>query len=216
VAEPATAEGRSIRQKGWAVTAEAEANGLTLITFAGKGETGTSGSCWITNGNLAIFAAGQIMGLVYAAPDAKRTIGEIGQAGSSLRLWDGDWLQRPIADLRLQGADLVIVSPVALRDEVCKGAVSVPNLYGLPIHLARRFLLEEGWVPQPAAPDAGMWPWMLEMQAKLPEVQGCGGTGFGVCDYAYGKAGATLSVTTAGDVHLPDTPPVVGYDVTCP
>ncbi len=214
VITPSSGPGQAVARKGWAVTGEVEANGLTFISFAGRLDLGTSGSCLLSEGNIAIFRKTSLMGLIYAEAGARRGIGAIAAQEGALRVWDGDYPARPLADLRLHGSDLVVVSAVASRDPYCEGAVSLPNLYGLPIHLARRFLLDEGWTPVPAKPED--LPFTRDLSAILPEVQGCSGTGFGFCDFAYDQGGAVLSVTTMGEAEPPDSPAVVGYGVTCP
>lgn len=197
VANTVTPEGQGIARLGWAVTAEIEWNGLTFVSFAGRAEAGTSGSCLLSDGNIGIFRAGRMEGLIYAAPGAKRGIGIVAPIEDGLRVWDGDFLQRPLADLQLHGDDLVVVSAVAGRDMFCDGMVSVPNIYGIPIHLARRLLLAEGWVPQP--PD--VVPSL--MMTDLPELLDSAGTGFAACTYLYRSAEAPeLMVTTAGEAEL--------------
>lgn len=210
VANTVTPEGQGIARLGWAVTAEIERNGLIFVSFAGRAEAGTSGSCLLSDGNIGIFRAGRMEGLIYAAPGAKRGIGIVAPIKDGLRVWDGDFLQRPLADLQLHGDDLVVVSAVAGRDMFCDGMVSVPNIYGIPIHLARRLLLAEGWVPQP--PD--VVPSL--MMTDLPELLDCAGTGFAACTYLYRSAEAPeLMVTTAGEAEPPSSPAVVRYDVSC-
>ncbi len=194
------------------MTSEIVLNGLSIVSFAGHVSPGTSGSCEITDGNIAIFRAGRMEGLIYAEPNSRRGIGSISETEGGLRVWDGSYPYRPWADLRLHGPDLVIVSAVASRNSFCNGTVSLPNIYGIPIHLARRVLLAEGWMPEPAArrtPDV--------MLPELTEAQDCSGTGFAFCKYAYRSVdGLTLSVVTAGEAIPPSSPGVVSYDVACP
>lgn len=210
VAEPVTPQGRGIASLGWGVTAEVAVGALGFVSFAGKAEVGSSGSCYITEGNIGIFRGGPLQGLIYAAPGAKRGIGRVTVIEGGLRVWDGDYPELPLADLRLHGDDRVVVSAVASRDRFCDGAVSLPNIYGLPIHLARRLVLAEGWVPVSADPDT---PFLMP---ELPESQGCAATGFGICSFDYrAPNGLVLSVVTAGDPGPPSSLAIVTYDVAC-
>ena len=216
---PASADGKAVAALGWGVTGEAMGGGLTFVSFAGRALQGTSGSCVIEEGNLGVFLEGRLQGVIYAPDGTRRAVGSIEAGESFLRIWDGDFLPRPLADIRVFAPGLVIAAPLAHRDPACRGTVGTQNIYDLPIHLARRLLFTEGWQPQPALPEdqAAMWPWVLDLQAGLPEVKGCGGTGFAYCSFAYRHpGGALLSVTTAGEAEPPDSPSVVGYGVTCP
>ena len=216
---PDSKAGQSVAGHGWGVTGEIALNGLSFVSFVGRVSQGTSGSCFMADGNIAIFRGDVLESLIYAQPHARRGIGEIVLGEGGIRVWDGDYLQRPLADLRLYGADLVIVTGVAQRDPFCAGSISVPNLYGIPVHLARRLLLDEGWAPVPLAQldDSISALTVRRMQQTLPEVQSCSGTGYGYCNFAYQSAGgASLSVTTAGEAEAPSSPSVVGYSVICP
>lgn len=213
---PETAAGRQLAQSGWLVSGEIKINGLTLVSFVGVAEQGTSGSCLLSQGNVAVFDDTTLRGLIYAPAGAERDIGSIeAMEAGRIRIWDGDYLAQPLADIQIIGDDLVILSDVASRDSFCDGAASVPSLYRLPIHLARRVLLAEGWLPEEALDEAAMG-WTAEMRNQWPELQDCSGTGFGFCAWSYIKGpGQRLSVTTAGEAPEGSSPAVIGYGVSC-
>ncbi len=136
VVNPRTPEGQGIAQKGWGVTSEIVLNGLSIVSFAGHVSPGTSGSCEITDGNIAIFRAGRMEGLIYAEPNSRRGIGSISETEGGLRVWDGSYPYRPWADLRLHGPDLVIViwsssrlSPVATRFAMEQSAFRISTTF---------------------------------------------------------------------------------------
>lgn len=212
---PVTAAGQRVAASGWLVSSETEVNGLTLVSFVGSAEQGTSGTCLLSDGNVGIFREDRLRGLIYADPEVERGIGSLeAMDGDRVRIWDGDYLGQPLADIQIVGADLVILGQVATRDSFCKGQVSVPNLYGLPIHLARKALLAEGWSPAPSPDD--LRPWIFSMRDSWPELQDCSGTGLGFCAWEYTKGpGQNLSVTTAGENPDGSSPIIVGFGVTC-
>lgn len=208
LASPSTPEGRAIAALGWGVTGEVAWKGYRLVSFAGRATQGTSGTCLLQDGNLAILQNGALLGLVYADTGATRGPGRIEITGDNLRLWDGEYILRPLADVRLDGDGMAILSHPASRDSFCAGGVSLPSLYGLPITLASRLIRAEGWEPSPttdalrAGEDFG-----------LPEAQGCSGTGYNFCTFDWHREdGATLTAITAGDGLAPG---VVRYDAGC-
>ncbi len=211
-----TAAGRLVEQAGWRVSTEAELAGLTFVAFIGKVEPGTSGSCALGAGNIGIFKGENLRGLIYAPQGTPAGIGSFAvRDGAVLRIWDGELLPMPIADLQLIGDDLVILRNVASRDSFCGGSASIPNSYGLPLHIARQVLLAEGWTPHPAE-DASSSDWIGEMQAKWPELQDCSGTGFGYCAWQYSRAtGQSLALTTAGEAPEGGSPMVIDATADC-
>lgn len=210
--EISSAAGKVVSAGNWLVTSEVEHADLTFISFVATAEGGTSGSCLQTDGNIGIFRGENLLGLIYSNEEAKRSIGSIQVLESSrLRIWDGDYLPAPLADLQIVGRDLVIVRNVADRDSFCGGTSNVPNIFGLPIHLARKVLLAEGWQPnqEPAEEADGYY---AEARKLLPELDTCSGTGFGFCRYEYSKeVTQNLIVITAGET----LPLVNGFSVQC-
>lgn len=215
VSDPETPAGRQIAQANWGVTAEIETGGLTFVSFIGTLTNGTSGSCQLTDGNIGVFEADRLVGLIYSAQTDEPGIGAImALEGGGIRIWDGGYLSAPLADMRVLDEDLVLVQPLNRRDPACSGTLSVPTLFGLPIHLARRILISEGWTPQPAQ-DVAFSSYVTDLRKTLPELQDCSGTGFGFCSYDYAREGAALYVSTAGEGEEGSTPKIVGTSVTC-
>ncbi|MBA4492545.1 hypothetical protein [Paracoccus sp. S1E-3] len=198
-AGPETTGGKAAAAADWIVTGEITQGDLTFVSFAAKATAGTSGSCLLEGGNVGIFRGPALQGLVYAAAGRARAPGTLQPlVPEGIRIWDGDYGPSPLADLRIISDQLILLRPPADRDLFCGGAISVPSLYGLPIHQARILLLAEGWQPTPP-PEQSPSDYVQEMAKALPEVQDCSGTGFGYCNYAYAReSGATLSVTSAG------------------
>lgn len=213
---PITAAGQLVASAGWKVTGELEMGALILVSFVGRVEQGTSGSCLLGDGNVGIFQDGALQGLIYAPEGSELGIGSMQPLeGDRIRIWDGDYLSQPLADLQIVGGDLVILTQVASRDSFCEGAVTVPNIYGLPLHLARRMLLAEGWTPA-AISDPPTMGWTAEMRRDWPELEDCSGTGFGYCSWSYAKiADEGLSVTTAGEAPEGSSPTVIDFGATC-
>lgn len=209
--KPKTAGGQAVAALGWGVTAEQPLGAYRAVSFAGQFEPSTSGTCHIDKGNVAIFSDQQLIALAYAAKGAKQTIGSIALLQDGLRIWDGDLVAAPIADIRLADGKSLQVVPVAAEDAVCESAGKVPNVYGKPIDQARQSLISAGWAPlkNPKA-DEGQ---ELELSKQgMVEVDSCSGTGVNFCNFYYRKDAMELSVTTAGEE---DPRIVVGYGTQC-
>lgn len=211
---PETAAGRRVAAAGWGVTGEVALGKYQAVSFVASLEPGTSGACPASDGNVGIFEGDRLVAIVYAPRGTPRTIGSIEPyEADGVRIWDGDYLRQPLADLRLAGDGALTVGPLAHEERLCGGKASVPNIYGKPITEARAALAEAGWV---AVATADQSPWSSherDLAARgLLEVESCAGTGFGFCLFNYEGPAGRLSVTTAGD---DDAPAVAGYSVTC-
>lgn len=217
LAEARTPAGREVALAGWGVTGEVGIGPYQAISFVGAFERGTSGSCQLGQGNLGIFRGADLLAVAYAPGNAGRTIGRaVAFERDGLRLWDGDFLSQPLADLRLGADGGLAIQPLAAEERVCAGAASVPNIYGRPINEARGLLARSGWSPV-TSPGRAERERLDSRVADLvrrgvPEVEDCSGTGFGFCGYSYRGAAGALSVTTVGDN---DFPAVSGYGVRC-
>lgn len=213
---PTTAAGQLVAGAGWKVSGEFAMGDLTIVSFVGRAEQGTSGSCLLSDGNVGIFQNGALQGLIYAPEGSDLSIGSIQPLESGrIRIWDGEYLSQPLADLQVIGSDLVVLTHVASRDSFCEGAVTIPNIYGLPIHLARRMLLAEGWTPA-ASSEPPATDWTAEMRREWPELEDCSGTGFGYCSWSYASiAGESLAVTTAGEAPEGSSPAVIDFGASC-
>lgn len=212
---PKSPEARSVQAKGWQVTGEAEAGGYLLVSFVGTMEQGTSGSCLLGEGNIALFRGGDVQAIAHAAEGTTLSIAYIQPLESGdIRILDGDFLTQPVADMRFGANGSVRIEKLAASERVCNGGGQVPNIHGLPINRARAMLTEAGWEPSPARPAGGRADGRASALADrgLIEVDDCSGTGFGYCAFVYeGKAGI-LTVITAGDDEWPT---VARYSADC-
>ena len=218
--EPVSAAGKRVQKLGWPVLSEAMLGRFRLVSFAGAFESGTSGSCMISRGNIAVFDGLQLRALAYAGTASDMSIGRLAPLeGGSVRVWSGDYPAMPTGDLRLLGDDRLQLGEVAAEESLCHGAVHVPNIFAMPIDKARQVLIAKGWAPATVkiAPSELFARERGFQQRGIVEVGGCAGTGYGFCTFRYRSAGARLSVVTAGD---PDDgggslPPVIHYSAQC-
>lgn len=214
---PVTEAGRSIVGKGWKVTAEHRVGRYQAVSFIGRQEQGTSGSCQLGAGHVALFQGTALKAIIATSDEELPGVARIEPIeGGGLRIWDGDFLSQPVADLQVAVDGAATVRPVAPREMVCKGKASVPNIYGMPIDKARATLRKAGWTPAPnTSAETGPSDSRAIDLAKqgVVEVDDCSGTGFGYCAFNYkGPAGTGLSVTTVGDAEMPL---VSGYGADC-
>lgn len=214
---PQTAAGKRLAELGWGVTSEESLGSWTAVSFVSGYSAATSGTCELQDGNIGLFAGDRLEVVVYATDEPAVLIGRLrpfGEAG--LRIFSGDLVPQPVADLRALGADGLIVTQPALAEPVCAGAAQVPYLYGLPIDMARQLLAEAGWQPAPPA-ERDTFGFAPELAAAgVAEVESCAGTGFGFCGFNYAGPAGQLSVTTVGEVGQDGSlPPVVAYEARC-
>lgn len=218
VTEPKTTAGRAVAARGWYVTSEVQAGGYTSVGAFSRGGEGTSGTCFIADGNVFVFRGPALAAIVYGDPPEDEYVGGLigGVAGTTLpdrvRITDRTSPDFAQTDLRL-GADAIEVVPVAERETFCDGLV-IPNLRGKDIPEARKILAREGWRPAPpeAPEEAGYDAATGYRAGGMPEFETCSGTGYGFCAVNYERAdGAQLRVTTVGD----EPPTVSAYDVQC-
>jgi hypothetical protein len=208
-----TEAGRYVEERGWGVMSEEPVGPFQLVSFGGEFIPGTSGSCAIHQGNVGVFEDGQIIALLYTENETDELIGElVPKEGGALRLWTGEYLRRPVADLVVD-ADGLLVAALSQEESFCEGAVSVPNIYGEPITEARETLIAGGWEPIPQK-DEGFGQEGLH-DIGITETISCAGTGFGYCSYAYRNAKASLSLTSVGELYEGSVPEVVYYEVGC-
>lgn len=213
-ADPKTDAGRLVLQRGWGVLSEARIGDYHLVSFAGEFIPGTSGSCAIRQGNIGVFDGNKLKAILYTASKSDELIGVLVPTESgTVRIWSGDYLGLPVADISA-GSFGVIVGKVAAEDVFCGGKVAVPNVYDMPITEARTKLFSSGWegVPQPKEE----WGQQVDLHdLGVTEAVSCSGTGFGYCSYSYRTAGATMDLTTAGELFEDSMPGVVNYTVAC-
>lgn len=211
---PKTAAGKFVQKHGWGVVSEAALGRYQLVSFAGAFIAGTSGSCAIAQSNIGVFEGTELKAILYTANKADQLIGSLDALeDGTVRIWNGDFLSQPVGDIRAGRAGLV-VGKIAAEDGFCGGAVSVPTLYGAPITEARTALQDAGWKPVPQPREEFGQQGDLQ-DIGITEAQSCSGTGFGFCSYIYDAKGATLDLTTVGELYEDDVPSVAGYAVTC-
>jgi hypothetical protein len=212
VAKPKSAAAKLVAAQGWAVMADVPLGPYRAVSFAGRMEPGTSGTCNITQGNVALFDGDRLLALAYGKSAEDTAIGNLTPLeGGSVRVWDGDIVGSPVGDLRVEADGTVRLGRLADEESVCQGRASVPNVYGMPIDKARKALADKGWKPVRIKPDgesrqAGF------IRRGIVEVESCAGTGLAYCSFSYKAAAGTLSLVTAGESALPG---VAGYDVKC-
>lgn len=213
LARPASPAARQVAASGWAVTAEVPLGRYRAVSFVGKLEPSTSGTCQLSDGNVAIYEGEQLSAVAYAGRAAQRSLGRaVALEGVGLRLWDGDILPGPLADLRLNGDGSLSIVALAAEERRCQGRAVIPNILGMPMDAARAALLGAGWRPlagsnsTPGSREADL------TRRGITEVDGCSGTGMGFCRFNYVGAAGRLGVITAGEA---DPPTVRDYDVQC-
>jgi len=215
VAKPASEGGKLVKARGWAVTGEAPMGRFEAVSFAARFGEGTSGSVGVMQGNVAIFEGPRLVALAYGEKSGDEAIGRVeALAGGGVRIWDGDLLSVPVADIHAEGDDLRL-GPLAAEQSFCHGKATAPNIYGMPINKARAILKAKGWNPAPSKLGANETDFGRERElAKrgVVEVSGCSGTGFAYCSFNYASADGALTVTTVGDN---DFPSVRRYSVKC-
>lgn len=215
VIAPQTDAGRQVASFGWAVIAEASVGELQLVSFAGSLTPGTSGTCALAQGNVGVFAGGQLRALLYTASPTDTLIGALRPLeGGNVRLWGGDYLPAPVADIAA-GDGTLTVTRLAAAETLCAGSISVPNVYRLPITGARTALMASGWQPVPQSREEfGQQADLFDM--GITEAVSCSGTGFAYCAYTYRANGSELSLVTAGELYDGAIPEVTSYAATCP
>ena len=214
---PASAAGKRVAKAGWAVTGEVTVEGLTMVSFVAGMEAGTSGSCLLSDGNIGFFLGEKLLAVAYAPESGASSIGLVELLGDDiLRIFDGDYLPRPIGDISLKADQAVELVPLPETDTYCDGAAVVPLIYDLPIGEARQSLAAHGWEPDTTEASEPLDSRSAELAENgLPEVTSCSGTGFGFCNFEYASAAAGLSVITVGEASMPDTPAIADYVVSC-
>jgi hypothetical protein len=216
VEKATTPGGKDATAKGWHVTAELPLGDLTAVSFVGRAEPATSGTCTLLDGNVGLYSGGRLVALLYGTQPEEPMIGRIRRFGADLRILSGDVLPGTVADLVRTGDEIAVTDP-AKEEPVCNGTALVPQIEGLPIDEARNRLMRAGWTPVPGDPAEQALGWAKDLAAAgVPEVQDCSGTGFAFCAYRYAGTAGELSVTTAGEGgESGGLPLVASYGVDC-
>lgn len=204
---------KAVAAKGWQITGELSAGRYQAVSFVGGAEPATSSACALSKGNVAFFEGGVLKAIAFG--DGKGpAIGRIVRTGDQgLRIWDGDILPGPVADVRVDDDGGIAIGKVAAEEKVCGGKGVVPNIYGMPINRARAALQKAGWSPIAAGAPEGEDPRLEALVAAgVVEAESCSGTGFGFCAFNYRGPAGTLGVATVGEGEFPS---VSSYGVDC-
>jgi hypothetical protein len=212
---PQSPAARMVAKAGWGVTGEGRIGKYRAVSFAGAFAPATSGSCEIGKGNVAIFDGETIVAIAYAPSSGKQSIAKILPfEEDSLRIWDGDIVPAPVADIRVVDGKGLVIQKLAGKEMACGGGTPIPNIYGMPITRARKALAKAGWDAVGNGDAEGREDSReADLAAKgVTEVASCSGTGFGFCAFDYKRPEAALAVTTVGDN---EDPSVADYAVRC-
>ena len=212
---PQTSAGRTVAAAGWPVISEERLGPLVAVSFVAGFRSVTSGACVLTGGRIGVFDGVELLALVEATQPDSSGIGQLRRVGPDrLRLWNGEMLPQPVADITLDDGIPVIVPP-ARTDAFCDGTLTMPLIHGLNLSDARALLAAHGWEPDSRAQPFD--PLAARLAARgFAGAEHCSGTGFGFCSLSFVQDGAVASVLTFGDVGRPAGPEVADYDVTCP
>ena len=203
---------RSIQNKGWGILSEVRLAKYHFIAFAGSFSAGTSNTCSISQGNIAIFEQNNLLGIIHLDAPEATLIGslELMDAGF-IRVFSGDFIQMPVADihLSLNGFKLKTISALTAY---CNGTSIVPSVFGKAIVEARNVLIKYGFEPIEAIePSLPAWRRHL-IDAGIREVDACSGTGYSFCKFRYKNENSSVNLITAGDEAFPS---VARIDVNC-
>lgn len=193
-----TREGRVISNNGWGVTSEVHIANYTLVSFNGNIAIGTSGACFKSEGNIAVFRDDDLLGLIYTEDPADTSIGRLSlQEGGIVRLHAGDPTDLPLLDIMFDRHQLLLTE-VDVVTSYCGGRYLVPNVYGQDINIARQTVLQAGWEPNVSIQDVEDSDFIAAQmrEAGVEEVVGCSGTGMGYCSYRYSQNNASLLVSS--------------------
>lgn len=212
VIQPKSAAAKLVAAQGWAVMADVPLGAYRAVSFAGQMQSATSGTCNVTQGNVAVFDNDKLIALAYGKSAEDAAIGRLtALEGGTVRVWDGDIVASPVGDLHLDTDGTLRLAKIADEDSVCQGRAKVPNVYNMPIDKARKALAAKGWNPVRAKPEGEPHQATL-IKHGIVEAEACSGTGLGYCGFNYAGPAGTLSLTTVGDNTLPS---VVDYSVKC-
>jgi hypothetical protein len=203
---------RSIQNKGWGILSEVRLAKYHFIAFAGSFDGGTSGTCSISQSNIAIFEQDNLLGIIYLDASDASLIGSLRLMDAGfIRVFSGDTIQMPVADihLSLSGFELKTISALTAY---CNGTSIVPSVFGKDIIEARNELINYGFEPIEAIePSLPVWRMNL-IDDGIREVDACSGSGYSFCKFRYKNENSSVNLITAGDDAFPS---VVRIGVNC-
>ena len=203
---------RSIQNKGWGILSEVSLAKYHFIAFAGSFSGGTSSTCSISQSNIAIFEQDNLLGIIYLDASDASLIGSIRLMDAGfIRVFSGDTIQMPVADihLSLNAFELKTISDLTAH---CNGTSIVPSVFGKDIIEARNVLINHGFEPIEAIePSLPVWRMHL-INDGIREVDACSGIGYSFCKFRYKNEHSSVNLITAGDDAFPS---VVRIGVNC-
>ena len=203
---------RSIQNKGWGILSEVRLAKYHFIAFAGSFDGGTSGTCSISQSNIAIFEQDNLLGIIYLDASDASLIGSIRLMDAGfIRVFSGNTIQMPVADihLSLNGFELKTISDLTAH---CNGTSIVPSVFGKDIIEARNELINYGF-EQIEAIEPSLPVWRMQLiDAGIREVDACSGSGYSFCKFRYKNENSSVDLITAGDDAFPS---VVRIGVNC-
>ena len=214
IIEPVTLNGKIIFAKSWGVLSEQSLGPFEFVSFAGEFQDGLSGSCIVNQGNVAIFKAGELVGVIYTSSKDDELIGKLWIAeGGVVQLstpHHSPWVDitSPWADIKIL-KDKIKIEYRASVQSFCNGSVIVPKIVGEPISEARKTLIEFAWEPITQT-EEGSFSFIEGMRKSgIVETIECTASGF--CSFEYQRPNRYLWVQS----YL-DTPNnVLDYGVSC-
>ena len=192
-----------IENLGWRALSEVKLANYRLVAFAGNLEAGTSGSCLISQSNIAIFSGKVLLGLIYLDSSDATLIGDLKLTDAGyVKILSGNYIQQPIAEIHLNNNGLELTRPSAFT-AYCNGNTIVPNTIGTKISSARETLFSYGF-EKGIDPNRYIPSWRNNLlQAGISEVSSCSGTGFAFCRFIYINKNSVVSLITAGEADIP-------------
>ena len=196
--KPETISGMELQRMGWGIMSEVNFGPYDFVSFAGEFNAGTSGTCQRNQGKIAVFQDQKLTSIIYTKPEDNYLIGNLEVIeGGSLRVFSGDLIEWPVADIQLTN-DGYKVKEISELQSFCEGKSIVPNIYGHTIPQARERLFKFGWATSKSGD--GLWQRAQGMKdSGITEIQSCSGTGLAMCRFDYHNDHASLRVTTIGE-----------------
>jgi hypothetical protein len=214
---PTSVAGKQVTAKGWTVTSEADLGRYHVVSFAGGFEQVTGSLCFAQDANIAVYDGASLVALAYTGKSSHVDLGTLSPLEGGALLIDSNGPGTPTAELHAdeKGLRVTAISP---EQPVCKGATSVPGIYGKSIKDARVVLTAKGWTPEVSRPAPGDGDRAKDLvEHGFPEAESCAGTGLGYCGFNYRNGAIKLDVTTiGGESDDGSEDKVIGYSAKCP
>ena len=204
---------KSIHNKGWAILSEVRYADYLLVSFSGNLEAATSGICYISQSNIALFKNTKLVGIIYLEESSDTRIGTLQfMDGGFVRLYSGGTIRMaPSADIILT-EDGLRLQAIATFTHYCYGESIIPNVYGSSILAGRQMLFDLGFQPKEVE-DRFLISWREYLVEKgINEVNWCSGTGLAFCSFVYENDSSHVTLVTAGEDEYPI---IVSASVEC-